>query len=55
MGDPEPSQTSQAVGNIPVQTVALMPLPVASVRDWDCQCQQHFDQTVAKVAVISAG
>ena len=25
-----------------------MPLPVASVRDWDCQCQQRFDQTVAK-------
>ena len=25
-----------------------MPLPVASVRDWDRQCQQHFDQTVAK-------
>ena len=25
-----------------------MPLPVTSVRDWDCQCQQRFDQTVAK-------
>ena len=25
-----------------------MLLPVASVRDWDCQCQQCFDQTVAK-------
>ena len=25
-----------------------MPLPVASVRDWDHQYQQHFDQTVAK-------
>ena len=25
-----------------------MPLPVASVRDWDHQHQQPFDQTVAK-------
>ena len=25
-----------------------MPLPVTSVRDWDRQCQQRFDQTVAK-------
>ena len=25
-----------------------MPLPVTSVRDWDRQCQQRFDQTMAK-------
>ena len=25
-----------------------MPLLVASVRDWDCQHQQRFDQTIAK-------
>ena len=31
---------ARAVGNVPVQSVALMPLPVASVRDWDCQRQQ---------------
>ena len=48
MGNPEPSRQARAVGNVLVQTVAPMPLPVASVRDWDCQCQQCFDQTVAK-------
>ena len=37
-----------AAGNVPVQSVAPMPLPVTSVRDWDHQCQQRFDQTVAK-------
>ena len=42
------ARQTRAVGNIPVQSVALMPLPVTSVRDWDCQCQQCFDQTVAK-------
>ena len=30
-----------------------MPLLVASVRDWDCQCQQRFDQTVAKQQLSS--
>ena len=37
-----------AAGNIPVQSVAPMPLPVTLVRDWDRQCQQRFDQMVAK-------
>ena len=36
------------MGNVPVQMVAPMPLPVTSVRDWDCQHQQRFNQTVAK-------
>ena len=36
------------MGNVLVQTVAAMPLPVTSVRDWDRQRQQRFDQTVAK-------
>ena len=39
---------ARAVGNVPVQLVAPMPLPVTSVRDWDRQRQQSFDQTVAK-------
>ena len=39
---------ARAADNIPVQSVAPMPLPVASVRDWDHQRQQHFDQTMAK-------
>ena len=42
------ARQARAVGNVPVQSVAPMPLPVASVRDWDHQHQQHFDQTVAK-------
>ena len=42
------ARQARAAGNIPVQSVALMPLPVTSVRDWDRQCQQCFDQTVAK-------
>ena len=42
------ARQARAVGNILVQSVAPMPLPVTSVRDWDCQRQQHFDQTVAK-------
>ena len=42
------TRQARAAGNIPVQSVALMPLPVTSVRDWDCQRQQRFDQTVAK-------
>ena len=48
------ARQARAAGNIPVQTVALMPLPVASVRDWDRQCQQCFDQT-GQAAVVSAG
>ena len=42
------ARQARAVGNVPVQSVAPMPLPVTSVRDWDRQHQQHFDQTVAK-------
>ena len=42
------ARQARAVGNVPVQSRAPMPLPVASVRDWEQQCQQHFDQTVAK-------
>ena len=42
------ARQARAAGNIPVQLVAPMPLPVASVRDWDRQRQQLFDQTVAK-------
>ena len=42
------ARQARAAGNVPVQSVAPMPLPVASVRDWDRQCQQHFDQTVVK-------
>ena len=42
------ARQTRAVANVPVQLVALIPLPVASVRDWDHQHQQHFDQMVAK-------
>ena len=33
---------------VPVQSVAPTPLPFASVRDLDRQCQQHHDHTMAK-------
>ena len=39
---------ARVLGHIPMQSVALMPLPFASVRDLDCQCQQCHDQTMAK-------
>ena len=42
------ARQARAADNIPVQTVALMPLPFVTVRDLDHQYQQHFDQTVAK-------
>ena len=42
------ARQARAAGNVLVQSVAPMPLPLASVRDWDHQCQQRFDQTVAK-------
>ena len=42
------ARQARVAGNIPLQSVAPMPLPVASVKDWDCQCQQLFDQTVAE-------
>ena len=42
------ARQARVANNIPVQTVAPMPLPFATIRDLDRQCQQHFDQTVAK-------
>ena len=33
---------------VPIQSVAPMPLPFASIRDLDCQRQQRHDQTMAK-------
>ena len=42
------ARQARMVNNIPVQTLALMPLPFATVRDLDSQRQQHFNQTVAK-------
>ena len=39
---------ARAAGQVPVQLVAPMQLPFASVRDLDCQCQRHHDQTLAK-------
>ena len=42
------ARQARAANNIPVQMVAPMPLLFATVRDLDRQCQQHFDQTVAK-------
>ena len=35
-------------GHVPVQSVAPMQLPFASVRDLDCQHQRCHDQTLAK-------
>ena len=42
------ARQARGMGNIPVQSVAPKPLPVTSVRDWDPQCLQRFDQMVAK-------
>ena len=42
------ARQARAMGNVPVQSVVPMLLPVNSVRDWDHQCQQSVDQTVAK-------
>ena len=39
---------ARAAGHVPVQSVAPMQLPFASVRDLDCQCQWCHDQTLAK-------
>ena len=39
---------ARTAGDLPVQSVTLMPLPFMTIRDLDCQCQQRFDQTVAK-------
>ena len=42
------ARATRAADQIPVQSVALMPLPFTSVRDLDRQCQWHHDQTVVK-------
>ena len=42
------AKEARARKQVPVQSVALTPLPFASVRDLDCQRQQHHDQTMAK-------
>ena len=39
---------ARVVAQVPVQSVAPMQLPFASVRDLDRQCQLHHDQTLAK-------
>ena len=38
----------RACKRVPIQSVAPTPLPFASVRDLDRQCQQHHDQMMAK-------
>ena len=42
------AEEARARKRVPVQSVALTPLPFASVRDLDCQHQQRHDQTMAK-------
>ena len=42
------AEEARARKRVPVQSVAPMPLPFASVRDLDCQRQQRHDQTMAK-------
>ena len=42
------AEEAKARQRVPVQSVAPMPLPFASVRDLDCQHQQCHDQTMAK-------
>ena len=42
------ARQARMAGNIPVQSVAPMLLPLVTVRDLDHQCQQCFDQTVGK-------
>ena len=42
------AEEARARKRVPIQSVAPMPLPFASVRDLDCQHQQHHDQTMAK-------
>ena len=42
------AEEAKACQWVPIQSVALMPLPFASVRDLDRQCQQHHDQMMAK-------
>ena len=42
------AEEAKACQRAPEQSVAQTPLPFASVRDLDCQRQQHHDQTLAK-------
>ena len=42
------ARQARASGHIPVQSVAPMPLPFATMRDFDCQHQQCHDQILAK-------
>ena len=42
------AEEARAHKQVPVQSVAPMPLPFASIRDLDCQRQQRHDQTMAK-------
>ena len=42
------AKEAKARQRVPEQSVALTPLPFASVRDLDRQCQQRHDQTLAK-------
>ena len=42
------AEEAKACQQAPEQSVALTPLPFASVRDLDRQCQQRHDQTLAK-------
>ena len=42
------AREARVAAQVPVQSVAPMQLPFASVRDLDRQCQLHHDQTLAK-------
>ena len=42
------AEEARARKRVPIQSVAPTPLPFASVRDLDRQCQQRHDQTMAK-------
>ena len=42
------AKEARAHKRVPIQSVAPMPLPFASVRDLDCQHQQRHDQMMAK-------
>ena len=41
-------KAARVMSQVPVQSVAPMPLPFTSVRDLDCQRQLHHGQTLAK-------
>ena len=42
------AKEAKAHQRVPIQSVAPTLLPFASIRDLDCQRQQHHDQTMAK-------